>query len=365
MFSIEMLEAAEGDSLWIEYGDAASPHAVLVDAGRKETYREIKRRIAARDGAPLDLFVMTHIDDDHIYGAVPLLHDATIASGTFGDVWYNGWRHLEPAPGPSDDTLGAVNGEIFAALIQQKQLPWNQAFGGRSVVVPSAGPLPSRTLPGGMKLTLLAPGWPELERLRRFWLSELEDMSLTPGDADAAFRIFEDRPGLRSDVLGTTPNVEALAAWQFESDVREPNGSSIALLAEYDGHSVLLAGDAHAPVLQAGVERLLSERRQARLAIDALKVSHHGSRKNTSSELLALLDCDCYLISTNGKRHDHPDAEAIARIVHTFREASKPTRLHFNFDTDFTSPWNDDELAGEWNYTAHYPPGSRKVRLAD
>ena len=366
MFSIEMLPAAEGDSLWIEYGDPRNPNAVLVDAGRKETYRHIKARIEARRGAPLELFVMTHIDDDHIYGAVPLLADETITSSAFDDVWYNGWRHLaqRPPPEPSDDdTLGAVNGEIFAALLEEKKLRWNQAFAGRTVVVSAAGVLPTHTLPGGMKLTLLSPGWAELERLRRFWKSELEEKDIPPGDVDAALRIFEERPGLQPDALGGRLDVEGLAARSFQSDAKEPNGSSIALLAEYDGHAVLLAGDAHAPVLQAGIERLLAERRQARLTIDAFKVSHHGSRKNTSPELLALLDCDRFLISTNGKRHGHPDAEAIARIVHTRRNAPTLTRLHFNFDTDSTSPWNDDELADEWNYSAHYPPKSVRVDL--
>ena len=34
MFTIEMLPAQRGDSIWITYGTKEEPHHVLVDAGR-------------------------------------------------------------------------------------------------------------------------------------------------------------------------------------------------------------------------------------------------------------------------------------------------------------------------------------------
>jgi len=84
MFRIEMLPAQQGDALWIEYGDPTSPHRVLIDAGTPPTYQVVRDRIrqlpeGARD---IELFIVTHIDTDHIGGAIDITdrreHEARI-----------------------------------------------------------------------------------------------------------------------------------------------------------------------------------------------------------------------------------------------------------------------------------------------
>lgn len=367
MFSIEMLLALEGDCLWIKYGDADKPRLMVIDAGRKESYRALADRLAELTD-PVELFVMTHIDDDHIFGAVPLFADDRIDEKTFKDVWYNGYTHLDPdvARRPkSPDQLGAVTGEIFAALIQKHRYPWNEWFDkGATIVVPDTGTLPVIKLDGDMELTLLSPTWNSLTALKRFWEKELEENDdLDPNDPDAALEIFGERKALQPDVLGGIIDVDDLVELDFERDTKEPNGSSIAFLAEHDGHAVLFTGDAHPPVLEKSIKRLLQERGQHILHLDAVKVSHHGSRKNTSPELLKLLECRRFLISTNGSRHEHPDKEAIARIVHRYHENNEPTELYFNYRSRYNQVWDDDDLRQEWNYRTHYPPTGTRLDL--
>lgn len=366
MFRIEMLPALEGDCLWIEYGDPDSPRRMVIDAGRKESYRALADRLAELSD-PVELFVMTHIDDDHIFGAVPLFGDGRIDKSTFKDVWYNGYTHLDPAFAhrPPPDQLGAVTGEIFAALLQKHSYPWNEWFDeGATIVVPETGKLPSIELDGDMKLTLLSPSWDSLTALKRFWEKELEDIDgLEPGDAEAALEIFGERAALQPDVLGGMLDVDDLIERPFEKDTKEPNGSSIAFLAEHDGHAVLFTGDAHPPVLEQSITRLLQERGKNILHLDAVKVSHHGSRKNTSPKLLKLLDCRRFLISTNGSRHEHPDKEAIARIVHRYHQNNEPTELYFNYASKYNQVWDDDDLRDEWNYRTHYPPQGTRIDL--
>lgn len=368
MFSIEMLPAYEGDCFWIEYGSADNPRRMIIDAGRKDTYRELGDRLASLTD-PVELFVMTHIDDDHIFGAVPLFADERFENTIFKDVWYNGYTHLDRAIArrPPEDTLGAVNGEIFAALIQRDRFPWNEAFDhGATIVIPDEGKLPTIELEDDMKLTILAPSWTSLTALKRFWekeLEELENVELEPGDAEASLEIFADRRVLQPDVLGAFIDVEDLIEQPYQSDTKEPNGSSIAFLAEHDGHAVLFTGDAHPPLLEQSIARLLQERDQTVLPLDALKVSHHGSKKNTSAALLDLLDCRRFLISTNGARHSHPDQEAIARIVYHNYQNPEPTELYFNYESPQNSVWADDDLRQEWNYLTHYPPQGNKLDL--
>jgi hypothetical protein len=362
VFRIEMLDAYEGDALWIEFGQDDATRRIVIDAGRKETYRDLVDRIKAA-GGPIDLFVMTHVDDDHIFGAIPLLGDARVNQETFRDIWYNGFTHLDPdvARRPPADLLGPRNGEVFAALLLDGHHPWNEAFdGGATVVIPDGAALPTKDV-AGMKITLLSPTWTELERMKSFWEEELEDME--PNDPAAALALFSERSDLQPDVLGTLVDVEELLEHEYESDSKEPNGSSIAFLAEYDGHAVLFAGDAHPTVLERSVARLLHDRGEPRLRLDAFKVSHHGSKNNTSVALLDLLDCRRYLISTNGSRHHHPDQEAIARIVHRNHAEPVPTELYFNHRTEWNKVWDDDDLKDDWHYLTFYPPKGQTLVL--
>lgn len=358
-----MLPADEGDCLWIEYGDAHNPRRIIIDAGRKEGYRTLADRLANLS-EPAELFVMTHIDDDHIFGAVPLIADERFKTPFCKDTWYNGYTHLDStiARRPEQDRLGPLNGEIFAALLLREHYPWNEAFDkGATVVVPETGKLPSVKLADNMTLTLLSPTWDSLTALKRFWERELED--LEPGDAEGALEIFATRRSLQPDVLGGLIDVEDLIERPYKSDIKEPNGSSIAFLAEHDGHAVLFTGDAHPPILEQSIARLIQERGQTILPLAAFKISHHGSKNNTSSRLLDLVNCRRFLISTNGSRHGHPDQEAIARILYRNHENSEPTQLYFNYQTKQNSVWDDDDLRDEWNYQTHYPPAGRLLDL--
>jgi hypothetical protein len=48
MISIELLAAAHGEAIWIEYGSAPQMHRVLIDAGPAHAYESaLRRRIAA------------------------------------------------------------------------------------------------------------------------------------------------------------------------------------------------------------------------------------------------------------------------------------------------------------------------------
>ncbi|MEO6394102.1 MAG: hypothetical protein ABIP75_19765 [Pyrinomonadaceae bacterium] len=363
MFRIEMLPADEGDCLWIEYGSETDPHRMIIDAGRKRAYQALIERLEALD-QPVDLFVMTHIDDDHIFGAVPLFADARVNDTTFKDIWYNCYSHLDPtiARRPPADLLGPKNGEIFAALLLKGKFPWNEAFDqGATVVVTETGDLPRVELPGDLTLTLLSPTWESLTALKGFWEREREDME--PGDATAALEIFSDRRNLQPDVLGGLIDLDDLLEHSYKPDSKEPNGSSIAFLAEHDGHAVLFTGDAHPPILERSIERLLIEREQMVLPLDAFKISHHGSKNNTSVKLLDLVDCRRFLISTNGTRHEHPDPEAIARILNRNHQENDPTELYFNYRTDQNSVWDDAELQEDWNYLPFYPPDGALLEL--
>jgi len=202
------------------------------------------------------------------------------------------------------------------------------------------------TLPGGMKLTLLSPTPKQLKDLEPKWKRELKKLGFEPGQP-------MDTSGFLKGTPSQSTDVKELAATPFEGDKGEPNGSSIALLAEFGGASILLAADAHAPVLIESIGKLLKERNlQGPLKIDAFKVSHHASQKNVSSELIQLLDCPKYLISTNGSHFCHPDRQAVARII---KHGGTNPAIYFNYKSPFNSVWERQDLREKYKYSAFYP----------
>jgi hypothetical protein len=93
---IEILAAGSGQSLLLTYGGPDDPHRMLVDCGPPSTARTIQHRL---DELPLerrrlDLLVISHIDDDHIGGAIRLLENEK-SELRCHDIWFNGFRHLE------------------------------------------------------------------------------------------------------------------------------------------------------------------------------------------------------------------------------------------------------------------------------
>lgn len=346
-FTIELLPARHGDALWIEYGQQPPLHRVLIDGGpSRATASTIAELISTRIGEvpagqhDFELIVVTHIDADHIGGSLALLEDRTLVLRP-RDVWFNGWDHLPT------DVLGAKQGERLSRALVRRKLPWNSDFGGKAVSAPDEGPLPRVDLQGGMRLTLLSPTQRELAALRPVWAAEVRKAGLVPGYA------AEQERARQPDLLGEQKiDPQALAGERFTTDDSEANGASIALLAEFDDKSVLLTGDAHAGVLERALRRLGQERGIEVIRVDAIKLPHHGSKYNLSSDILRLLDCDRYLFSTDGSSAaHHPDRVAVSRII----TGRRGVTLEFNYRTAITMPWESRRLQRKFDYKIEYP----------
>lgn len=349
MFSIHMLPAAEGDCLWIEYGDKNDPCRVLVDTGTPGTYEMLSQKIAPLRNKTFELFVVSHIDNDHIGGAIPLLENPPHGI-KFKDVWFNGFRHLIKA---NKDKLGFNQGqELTQALVEGKH-PWNKAFKCGPVMVPEDGLLPVSKLDGNLKLTLLSPYPAQLEALLPDWKKAL--IKLRKKEPD----LIDD---VAADHLGAKLNIRSLAESPFKEDAGTPNGSSIAFLAEYGSRAVLFGADAFPGVIEHSVDRLLAERKLRKLPLDAFKVCHHGSRHNTSPTLPAKLRAERYLISSDGTRHEHPHREGVARLVFYGEPGGT---LVFNYATDYNRIWNDTLLKKDHKYKTAIPDKGNPGMLID
>lgn len=368
MWSIELLPAEYGDCIWIEWGSRKAPRRLLIDGGTHSTYEVLRNRIETLplEQRVFELLVITHIDTDHIDGALRLLQNSQLGVH-YKDIWFNAWEHL---PGGQADVLGVVQGEYVSARIKKDALSWNQAFCGDAVMVSEAGDLPRIALPQGLVLTLLSPSLENLAKLRPTWHKVVSKAGLLPGATAEVLEHLERDHRYAADVLGAeVPDVDALAQERFQKDGSKANGSSIAFLAELNGRRCLLAGDAHADNLEDSIRRYLQEECQQTLRLDAFKLPHHGSKANLSPVLLDLIQCDRYLISTNGRRFDHPDNEAIARILKKSREEGREVELMFNYSSamyalaDEDRPWwENPDLKDSYLYDTSYQNDDEPLR---
>lgn len=355
MLSVEMLPARHGDCLWVEYGTARERHRILVDGGPGFAYAAgLRAKVEALPASRrrFELAVCTHIDADHIEGTIRLLGEPELGCA-YGEVWHNAWPQVSAG---MPESFGAVQGEYLAALIRKRRLAWNRAFPLRGGVrtAMAAPDLGAIELPGGARLTLLSPDADKLAALAKVWDRELERAGIAPDEPEEALeRLKRDRKFRSHVAFGLEgPDPRALAAAPFTEDPGAPNGSSIAFLLEAGGGSALLLGDAHPGLVAANLDRLLARRRKKRLEVDIVKLPHHGSENNVNRELVERISGRHWLFSSDGTFFDHPDPEAVARVV--TGDQDRPN-LVFNYRTKRTAIWDDDGLQRAYGYRAAYP----------
>jgi hypothetical protein len=374
--SIEMLPAAHGDGLWVEWTHAGQTHRVLIDGGPGKTYPALRRRVQQLPDKDkrIDMMTITHIDTDHIDGAVTLLLDDL--NVTFGDIWFNGRNHVQNPLSPVSGTgyLGGVQGQVLSAILALPRFSWNKAFDGRAIVVDSVNRVFPTTEIGGLTFTILSPRVEQLQKLALTWdfdiVKALKKMELIPEgeqETDVAEKIQDGGFELARKLLASRypKRVNPPPEWEqpgdddnYLGDTSNPNGSSIAFLVEDQSRdlAVLFTGDAHAPVLFTSVMELLIDRGEHRLRLDALKLPHHGSRQNISAELLSQLDCNTFLISSDGSAgYNHPDDETIQQILADAKSRDTHPALYFNYLSHRTKSWAS-ELSGNGKlYDAYFP----------
>jgi len=351
MFRLEVLPARYGDCIWIEYGKD-SIRRILIDGGAPGVYkRALKPRLKqlSDEERKFELLVVTHVDYDHIRGIIELALDDQFPFKA-RDVWFNGFRHIPDKPA---DVLAGKHGEQLTDLLLSNGLSWNsRGFDKKAVVVPKQGPLPRVEFDGGLSLTLMAPTVPMLADLRKDWEHSCEDINITPEELEEARKEgrFKTPDASRHEAASRAerPDVERLLREDFEEDNSAANGSSIAFLLEYNSLRILLAGDTHPSTLVETIGRL----GDGKLALDACKLPHHGSRGSVSADLIKHLDCKAYIFSTNGEQFSHPHPEAVARVIEYGGDSPE---LIFNYRTEETEIWDDDKLRDAYGYTTSYP----------
>ena len=192
---------------------------------------------------------------------------------------------------------------------------------------------------GTTSLTVLGPARKHLSRLRREWNEWLATSAgrragkqTVPGRRDAqgptvgvgGSDFIEARAAEHADGEALVSSLVARAKLISETDpskVTPPNRASITLLAEEDGRSCLLTGDAAEEEILDGL-RAAGRIVEGRCWCNVVKVQHHGSEHNLSEDFASTVLADQYVFSADGA-HDNPDPSVVKTLVET-RLASDP-----------------------------------------
>ena len=361
--TIKTFKSKAGDCIFFLLEEDEKRFVIMIDCGKYTS--SIKDYVEHELDRHINLLVATHIDNDHIDGLVEMLEQTPDLK--VDKILYNCNQLWDGRPKrqPSEDMqhdlqvlrtnlppkMNSSNGKIKAgkavtlAEKLSEKAEWWEAWKKNEYVSNEIGPIPLDEENDKFgQLIVLSPKREDIEKLNE--LFKVEQGKLTKhiidegGYVEGQETLFELVARLaalkRKNYEVKVPVIVGAAlkafnesrlkkAYEFEPiGVSDENVASIALMWEYGVKKVLFMGDAEPDDIANKIKDINGEGKQE---IEAIKVSHHGSKHSTSLALMECVDSDHYFF-TGGNLKDKPSLEAIIKIVN--RKDTRERTLHFN-----------------------------------
>jgi beta-lactamase superfamily II metal-dependent hydrolase len=289
--NIQAIKMSNGDFFVVKYeGVSGARHVVLLDMGYQSAYFYAKKTALA-DVEEIDLCVLSHIHEDHIGGALRYVND--VCEGEDEPIvkewWFNAKR---VAASVSSTKVGSKisprqANEIAAYLstnYDTKQWKNNIRAGQRYGY-------------DGLAITVLSPKT----------TIECEDV---PYGEDERVNVQLGRKVNDYDVA-----VKDFDVTKFTEDTKEEHRSCVALLLDFAEKRFLWMADALPSVVSESLRKLGYSKKKP-LECEYMTLSHHGSKGNTSMELLSMIRCEKYIVTGDGANaYNLPDKETLARVI--------------------------------------------------
>ncbi len=310
---ITFLPVDNGDSIVIMIDD----FTIVIDGGLANKYKTLKSYLVSNKIKNIDLLILTHSDRDHIGGIISLIKNSDF---NVESVWFNSYDKLSQMFNKIKDTsqdisIGSFTNEIsfakaktLSSLLDEQNKNYlsiyNEKFEKFEHCI------------GDLKFIFLSPSKKVLFDLYEKW--SIEDSKTRNREISYASKEFRTIENYAKDLESC------------KADTSIQNASSIAFILEYKNSSFLLLGDAHIDVI---VESLKNQNysQDNKLKVNFVKLSHHGSSANINQDFLDIIETNKYVISTNGKSHNHPDIEALSLLIVEAKLKNKKIELCFNY----------------------------------
>lgn len=336
---VKFLKANNGDSIHISYNSKN----IIIDSGigatfssknsnRAKQYGELKSVIdnIKERNEIIDLLIITHWDDDHIGGVLQWFkEDIESAKSLIKCIWFNSGTLINKhfTSQEASENVDEINFTFdpdtsIKQGIYFERLILNNNISNTHVINTDTN---TDNIIDGVEFTILSPTDIELKKLLTLW----EKSPYNPHTSS------------NNDY---NKSLNELLENEFKEDNAIHNGSSIAFILKIEAKRMLFLGDSHPSVILNSLSKL-EYSKENKLKIDFVKVSHHGSKANTSNELLELIDCDKFIISTDNSKHGLPNKETFARIIKKHQNC----KLYFNYPPLIEKIFTNEELqSGEF-----------------
>ncbi|MBN1250640.1 MAG: hypothetical protein JXA16_00790 [Bacteroidales bacterium] len=270
----------------------------------------------------IDLVVVTHSCDDHIYGIKKMATDNHIEQ-YIKKYWFNSENGIAEYLGledkktqdysVEDDSIEVVksrrqyNYDLYQTL--KNSTKWNNEI----ICIERSSALKEflSTILPEINVEILSPTIQNLKNLCDYWQDKQlkKDIKKSGREKEAA---------KRSDYQLTICQLQSNLKNYFPDDSKE-NGSSIALYFEINSSKFLLLGDSYSEIIRDAL-KAKGYSKENKLVIDFMKLSHHGSKNNINDDLLELIDCRKFVLTANPEIgvHHHPDKETLVRIINYY-----------------------------------------------
>jgi len=300
---LNILKAGSGDSIHLQYtSNEDIQKNILIDGGIENIYqKEIKHIL--KDILSLDLVIVTHIDRDHIGGINKLLNSPDTAK--VKKVYFNSADLITKN---DSNFISISDGINLVEYLGNKNINTNEI----PIVNGSSFNFEE------FVLEFLSPPAESLKYLQNEWETIKKEKENTLVSFSKTFDVRQ-----LNDIVK-----EKFTEHAYKSDIA--NWSSLAFILQFKKCIFLFLGDAKdSVIINALREQGYSSKKKYK--VDYIKLSHHGSKYNTSKEFLEMIDCRHYIFSTNGT-HQKPHIETIARILcNDVRNLNDKIYLYFNY----------------------------------
>jgi hypothetical protein len=365
ILSLDVRKARKGDCLILHYGTRNDPGLAVIDGGPANVYTpQLKPRfaqiraargMAAGDTLPVDLLMVSHIDDDHIRGVLELTSELVIAADEhrplplkIRDLWHNTFDDaLDKSP---QELMAAVTAAFGAASIEA--VPDVDGIDPDAAMVLASIPQGIRLRDDARRLNLrlnselhghlimAAAGAPSLDMGKGLSFTVAGPLKT---DLVALQHAHDDFLRKQRDVQRTPA---ALASFTDDSI---PNLSSLVILAESQGLRILLTGDARGDKILTGLERAGALAPGGRLNVAVLKMPHHGSDRNVAPAFFDRVVADHYVFSGDGE-HGNPERATLEMLLQARGDSAYTVHLTYpvdQIDVERKKDWEKEQQKEE------------------
>lgn len=340
--NVRVLKAFHGDCIFITVESGTVTERILIDGGPEATYgaspqgelRSLLTDLESK-GKKIDLVILTHVDDDHIGGLIKAFEIKDGLTKLAHKVLFNSGRliheHFKVQLDPDKEIIGNFTQSKNTSINQGNTLErlLNEQGIWHANIIKQGDRLPLQ----GCELFFLTPNETELKRLLAKWERQQPSPFTSARKTDWKLSY-----------------TELLAQDIFEEDDSKTNGSSISFILKAGEQNFIFLGDAHPTSITQGLA-MLGYNADAPIKAEMVKISHHGSKGNTSPELLSVINCATFIVSTDATRHGLPNKTTFARI----HSKNPDAIILFNYNSVIPSIYSKDELTQLKNHVMALP----------